>query len=65
MISLLVWFVIACAILGFLYYVIGALVPPPAQRVAYVFLALIALIVMIYLLMDVAGSSHMHHFRLP
>jgi hypothetical protein len=57
MISLLIYFVIIVILLSFAYYVVSQLLPPPVQKFAYIVLALIGVICVIWLLMGIAGGE--------
>lgn len=59
MVSLLVYFVIIVILLSFAYWVVGQLLPPPIQRFAYIVLALIGVIAVIWLLLSMVGGPSM------
>jgi len=57
MLSLLIYFVVIIILLSFAYWVVGQLLPPPVQKFAYIVLALIGVICVVYLLMGMAGGA--------
>jgi hypothetical protein len=65
MISLLVYFVIILILLSFAYWVVGQLLPPPVQKFAYIVLALIGVIAVIWLLMTLVGGAGPGPIHLP
>jgi hypothetical protein len=56
MVSLLIYFVVMVIILSFAYWVVGQLLPPPVQKFAYIVLALIGVIFVIWVLLGFAGG---------
>ena len=64
MISLLVYFVVIVILLSFAYYVVGQLLPPPIQKFAFIVLALIGVIAVIWLLLSMVGGGPGLHFPL-
>jgi hypothetical protein len=60
MINLLVYFVIILILLSFAYWVVGQLLPPPVQKFAYIVLALIGVIAVVYLLLSLTGGGVLH-----
>ena len=61
MITLLIWFVIIVILLSFAYWVIGQLLPPPVQKYAYIVLALIGVILVVWLLLGLTGGGGTIH----
>ena len=60
MLSLLIYFVIIVILLSFAYWVVGQLLPPPVQKFAYIVLALIGVICVVWLLLGMAGGGGFH-----
>lgn len=57
MLGLLIWFVIIVILLSFAYWVVGQLLPPPVQKFAYIVLALIGVICVVWLLLGMVGGG--------
>jgi undecaprenyl pyrophosphate phosphatase UppP len=57
MVGLLVYVLIACIVLGLLYYIINNMVPEPLRKMATVVLVVIGGIFLIWILLQFAGGS--------
>jgi ABC-type Fe3+-siderophore transport system permease subunit len=63
-ISLLIYFVVMIIVLSFAYWVVGQLLPPPIQKFAYIVLALIGVIFVVWLLLGMAhGPPYLPGWR--
>jgi hypothetical protein len=60
MLSLLIYFVVIVILLAFAYWVVGQLLPEPVQKFAYIVLALIGVICVVWLLLGMAGGGGVH-----
>lgn len=56
MVTLLIYFVVMVIVLSFAYWVVGQLLPPPVQKFAYIVLALVGVIFVIWVLLGFAGG---------
>ena len=62
MLSLLIWLIIICAVLGIAWWVIGQIpLPPPMNIVIRVVFGLIVLVLLLYLANSVVGPPHLGH----
>ena len=57
MVAILIYTLVACIVLGALYYIINNLLPEPMRKVATVVLVVIAAIFLIWILMSFVGSG--------
>jgi hypothetical protein len=57
MIAILIWIVIAVIVLSFLYWVVNNYVPEPMRKFALLVLMAIAVIFLIYILLQFAGGA--------
>lgn len=64
MITILVYVLVLCIVMGLLYYIINNLVPEPLRKIANVILVVIGGIFLIWILLQVAGGSSVNMPRL-
>ena len=57
MVALLIWVLVACIVLGTLYYIINNLLPEPMRKIATVVLVVLAAIFLIWILLSFAPGS--------
>ena len=57
MVAILIYVLIACIVLGVLYYIINNLLPEPMRRIATVVLVVIAAIFLIWILSSFVGGG--------
>lgn len=62
MLSLLIWLIIVCAVLGIAWWIISQIpMPAPMNIVVRVVFGLIVLVLLLYLANSVIGHPHMGH----
>ena len=57
MVALLIYVLVACIVLGVLYYIINNLVPEPLRKMANVVLVVVGVIFLIWILLSLVGGG--------